>query len=278
MSKVIMYYNRRGMAVQIAGHKDAFRKMTPDTVCKEANPIEKRALEILMTDPHMRQVVPLYHGQLTVEGKDYLQLEDLLKPFKDPIVMDIKMGLRTFLESEVSNQKLRSDLLKKLLKLDKTAATAEELEQDGITKLRYMQYREQQSSSSTLGFRIEGQKLSGREVNNDFKSVRLRSDVLKHLREYIRARPEMKTLMGQRLRTIRTACEESAFFRTHECIGSSLLFAYDLDGPFNIWCIDFGKTIECDHQLSHRAEWVNGNHEDGYLKGVDELISLFDDL
>ena len=29
---------------------DAFRKMTPDTVCKEANPIEKRALEVQKRD------------------------------------------------------------------------------------------------------------------------------------------------------------------------------------------------------------------------------------
>ncbi len=30
-----------------------------------------------------------------------------------------------------------------------------------------------------------------------------------------------------RIEDIRAACEQSEFFRTHECIGSSLLFAYD---------------------------------------------------
>jgi len=46
---------------------------------------------------------------------------------------------RTFLESEVTNAKLRSDLYEKMLKIDRSALTDEEHECQAVTKLRYMQ-------------------------------------------------------------------------------------------------------------------------------------------
>ena len=70
-------------------------------------------------------------------------------------MMDIKMGRRTFLESEVTNTKRREDLAAKMAKLDPAALTEEE-RTHGVTKLQYMQYREQLSSTATLGWRIEG--------------------------------------------------------------------------------------------------------------------------
>lgn len=69
--------------------------------------------------------------------------------------MDVKMGTRTFLESEVKKTVLRKDLLQKMLKMDENEPTEEEKE-NGITKLRYMTYREKLSSSRNLGFRVEG--------------------------------------------------------------------------------------------------------------------------
>lgn len=41
-------------------------------------------------------------------------MRDLLYDFHNPCVMDIKMGTRTFLESEVSNTKARKDLYEKV--------------------------------------------------------------------------------------------------------------------------------------------------------------------
>lgn len=127
-------------------------------------------------------------------------MEDLLHGFTDPNVMDIKMGTRTFLESEVTNTTARSDLYQKvqyfgrnilltfaigemltflffvlflfsrrlwnavgwsqMMKVEPSAATQEEHELQAVTKLRYMMFREQQSSSCNLGFRIEAIKVS----------------------------------------------------------------------------------------------------------------------
>jgi len=58
---------------------------------------------------------------------------------------------RTFLESEVTNPKLRGDLYDKMVKIDRSALTAEEHSRQAVTKLRYMQVPYQVCAVVTLG-------------------------------------------------------------------------------------------------------------------------------
>ena len=46
-----------------------------------------------------------------------------------------------------------------MVKVDPSAPTKEENETEAVTKLRYMMFREQQSSTCSLGFRIEAIKV-----------------------------------------------------------------------------------------------------------------------
>lgn len=62
-------------------------------------------------------------------------------------------------------------------------------------------------------------------------------------------------------------------------IGSSLLFVHDRNNA-SIWLIDFAKTIILPPQVTidHLSRWIVGNHEDGYLIGIDNLISIFEEM
>ena len=59
-----------------------------------------------------------------------------------------------------------------------------------------------------------------------------------------------------------------------QVIGNSLLIMYDHDGNADAWMIDFAKTMLVDRKLNHRTAWSLGNHEDGYLYGIDNLIKV----
>lgn len=69
------------------------------------------------------------------------------------------LAFRTFTEHEVKNQTPRSDLYRKMVSVDPNEPTEEERKAEAITKLRYMEFREKLSSTSTVGFRIEAVKV-----------------------------------------------------------------------------------------------------------------------
>lgn len=198
--------------------------------------------------------------------------------------MDIKLGTRTFLESEVQNSKPRPDLYQKLISVDPSACTDQEHEEKAVTKLTYMLFREKQSSSNSLGFRVEGIKIgeNGKydpttqldDVN--FKVLRNEDKITMVFKRFCKSSVEIAKKFLKRLEFIRDTLESSEFFLTHEVIGSSLLFIHD-DDHVGIWLIDFAKTFEVpdNGRLTHRTLWKLGNREDGVLTGVDSTIRLF---
>ena len=115
------------------------------------------------------------------------------------------------------------------------------------------------------------------------------------------AGPHRRTLalaFVRRLEACRAALEASAWFGRHEVVSSSILFVWDeacqdaaapgaapAGHGASTWMIDFAKTRELTPPaggdgaaVTHRAKWVDGNHEDGYLFGLDTLIAMWREI
>lgn len=64
--------------------------------------------------------------------------------------------------------------------------------------------------------------------------------------------------------------------------GSGAQAADDADAGVRacVWMIDFGKTVRLPDGLvvTHSSDWVEGNHEDGYLIGLQNLNRMLEEL
>ena len=124
---------------------------------------------------------------------DYLELEDLLANFENPSIMDVKMGVRTYLEDELTKAsikpKLRKDMYEKMVAIDPLEPTEEEQRLKAVTKPRYMLWRETISSTASLGFRIEGIKQSNGKALKDFKRTKTEDQVMSAFLKFIDNHP-----------------------------------------------------------------------------------------
>ncbi|TWW77169.1 inositol-trisphosphate 3-kinase Cb [Takifugu flavidus] len=282
-SPFVVSFKKRYPWVQLAGHAGNFQAGEYGRLLKRYCESEQQCLEKLMKDM-LRPYVPGYYGVVQRDEQDYNLMDDLLAEFDSPSIMDCKMGSRTYLEEELKKARerprLRKDMYDKMVAVDPGAPTEEERAQQGILKPRYMQWRETLSSTATLGFRIEGIKKADGTCNTNFKKTKNREQVMQALEDFVGGNTQILKLYLQRLEEIRLVLEQSQFFRTHEVVGSSLLFVHDASGKARVWMIDFGKTVPLPEPqtLDHRTAWVEGNREDGYLWGLDNLIDIFSSM
>ncbi|XP_031619171.1 inositol-trisphosphate 3-kinase homolog isoform X2 [Contarinia nasturtii] len=268
--------------LQLAGHPESIELSANGTVRKRISGIddsEAIAYRGISKDSHASKIVPRFLGVTESNGETYLELQDLLHGFKDPAVMDIKMGRRTFLESEVTNTKLRSDLYKKMISVAPNEPTDEEHARGSITKLRYMLFREQMSSSSSKGFRIEALRMKGSSPITDLKTVKSDTEVYETIAQFLCDKRHLTKDLLERLKQIRQYIEQSKFFQRHEIVGSSIFIVYDED-HIGAWLIDFAKSRQLDEniKIDHRRNWIPGNCEEGLLYGVDQLINILVDI
>lgn len=252
--------------------------------------------------------VPKLHGvveELDNSGNSakFLRMDNLVQSFRQPPkVMDVKLGVRTFLETECFNASARPDLYEKMKDIYPWELTEAEHEGRSITKHRWMSAHDANTTTLSLGFRLDGvagyDKGETEELRKSFHHLCKRSNVADMLRRFAEdaVHPEQPGLDGngppraspaqvardlcERLMLLRAALQASDFFREHECIGSSVLLVADVDGKVGAFWIDFAKTrrLPEDVQVSHWAPWQQGNHEDGVLTGVDNLVSLWGEV
>ncbi|VTJ59006.1 Hypothetical predicted protein [Marmota monax] len=282
-SPFVMSFKKKYPWIQLAGHAGSFKEAANGRILKKHCESEQRCLDRLMADV-LRPFVPAYHGDVVKDGERYNQMDDLLADFDSPCVMDCKMGIRTYLEEELTKARkkpsLRKDMYQKMIEVDPEAPTEEEKAQRAVTKPRYMQWRETISSTATLGFRIEGIKKEDGSVNRDFKKTKTREQVTEAFREFTKGNRNILIAYRDRLKAIRATLEVSPFFKCHEVIGSSLLFIHDKKEQAKVWMIDFGKTTPLPEgqTLKHNVPWQEGNREDGYLSGLNNLIDILTEM
>ncbi|EDW52302.1 inositol-trisphosphate 3-kinase homolog [Drosophila sechellia] len=268
--------------MQLSGHPESIVPTSTGIVRKRISGLEDsevHAYRLICKEPQTAQIVPAYFGIQEMQSQHFIELQDLLAGFRDPCVMDIKMGSRTFLESEVSNATLRPDLYQKMIAVDAGAPTPAEHEARAITKLRYMTFRESLSSSHSKGFRIEALRLRGRPPVKDLKTCRSSEQIAQTIEQFLAARRSVQKELLKRLKHMRLVIEQSSFFARHEIIGSSIFIVYD-DDRVGVWLIDFAKCRELPPQVTvdHRSAWAPGNREEGLLRGMDELIRSFEEV
>ncbi|XP_076443084.1 inositol-trisphosphate 3-kinase A-like [Babylonia areolata] len=268
---------------QLAGHKGSFLGGPGGTVLKARDTCEERNLGKLREEGGQLYTlsVPTFHGTVKKDGKDYVQMQDLQSRFASPSVMDVKMGLRTYMEKELEKAlkepTLRKDLYEKMVSVDPEAPSPEEREMGAITKTRYLRFRDDMSSTSSLGFRIEGIKTSA-IASKDFKKTRTPEDVQKALNDFVGNNTDALEKYITLLQDLKKQQESSQFFRSHEMVGSSLLFLHDSGGKAGLWMIDFAKCSPLPAKVSvdHSSPWLPGaNYEDGYWLGLNNLTSIF---
>lgn len=227
----------------------------------------------------------------------YMRMENLLKDFRSPKVMDVKLGIRTFLEDECGNPKLRRDLYERMLKLYPSQVTEEDRAKQGVTKLRWMTLRDMSSTVRTLGFRIDGiagyRRGQKGDLVEELTRLRQRSEVCDEFCTFAKVAAtddgrepngisavELAERILEVLQSMHAAFENSTFVHDHECIGSSLLLVVDAYGKAGVFWIDFGKTkpLPKGVKVTHRNPWEPGNHEDGILTGLDNMVLAWGDV
>ncbi|XP_053330117.1 inositol-trisphosphate 3-kinase C [Spea bombifrons] len=282
-SPFVVSFRKNYPWIQLAGHAGNFKAGEYGKILKKFCQSEQQCLEWLNRDS-LRPFVPGYYGVVEKDGETYNQMEDLLSDFDSPSIMDCKMGVRTYLEEELvkarEKPKLRRDMYEKMIAVDPDAPTEEEHKQKAILKPRYMQWRETLSSTATLGFRIEGIKKGDGTCDTNFKKTKHREQIVRTLEDFVDGNKNILKNYLMRLKDLRTELEKSEFFKLHEVVGSSLLFVHDASELAKVWMIDFGKTVRLPYKqtLNHRTPWAEGNREDGYLWGLDNLINIFTDM
>uniref|UniRef100_A0A3P8S9E3 Kinase n=1 Tax=Amphiprion percula TaxID=161767 RepID=A0A3P8S9E3_AMPPE len=271
--------------LQVVGHAGSFHVGDYGTLLKRFCEGEQQCYLRLMEDT-LRPFVPLYHGVVQHGEQDYNMMDNLLTHFNTPAIMDCKMGSRTYLEEELvtarERPQPRNDMYEKMVAVDPEAPTVQERAQQAVLKTRYMQWRETLSSTASLGFRIEGFRKANGECQTNFKRTKSREQVVEALDNFVESNTHIVVSVTVTVlhSLVDLFISKSGIFPFSGVVGSSLLFVHDWTGKTGVWMIDFGKTVSLPthHTLDHRTPWAEGNREDGYLWGLDNLIDVLTDI
>ncbi|CBY30746.1 unnamed protein product [Oikopleura dioica] len=254
-----------------AGHSGGILKAKNGNLLKifdEENSNEPAFLSNLPCDDPLRPFTARFCGIREISSRKYLELENLTQDCIAPSVMDIKLGKKTFIPDPKNNAQ-REDLFLKMQKLDPTSLTSEERASKTVTKCRYLQFRDDLSTTSKFGFRIEGISFS-KDVDSKFEKpekIELqrmsKPEALKNFNNFVEANNLEKKQVVKQLEELREAVTSSEYLNNHQLIGCSLLFIAD-SKILTLKLIDFAKSKKVEK---------NDEKDDSWKIGLNNLIS-----
>lgn len=107
-------------------------------------------------------------------------------------------------------------------KLDASSLTADELASKTVSKCRYLQFRDDLSTTSKFGFRIEGISFS-KEVDSKFEKpekIELqrmkKPEALKNFNNFVEANKLEKKIVVNQLEEFREAVTKSEYLKNHQ--------------------------------------------------------------
>jgi len=223
------------------------------------------------SEDSMKSFVPYLHGVTEIDGRKFLELENLVEGVENACVMDTKIGSRTFILCS-NNHTKRHDLYEKMIKLCPDEPTAEEREEEKITKHRYMNFRDRYSTIQSFGFRIDGLQYPGGKIEKKkLQSISTLEEIEEMLKLYLKDQSDLeeaKTQICNQISDILAAYENSEIFQSHDMVGSSLLFIVG-SNQIKVKAIDFAKCRKLEE---------NCEKSDGYEDGIKNLKKIFSSL
>jgi 1D-myo-inositol-triphosphate 3-kinase len=306
------------LGVQAGGHAYSFYEggeALPGRLLKALDNLElSNYEEFTKLDDPFRLCAPQFYGVVSgnmskMEGesstsaseseadatKTFLILENLLTDRNKPVIMDCKLGVRSFQEKECLKKEPRKDLYERLLQIGPQFLTDAERKAGTMTKYRWMNTRDEMSSLRGLGFRIDGIAYPDglKKTADYFANISERDKVIDELQGFLRCVAGQTSVdvlkiqiqvakdISVRLAELHSQCQKSEYVRVHEFVGASLLFVAEASPPrATVHMIDFAKTSKLPDGISvdHMRGWEVGNHEDGLLFGLLQCKSCWDDV
>jgi 1D-myo-inositol-triphosphate 3-kinase len=205
--------------------------------------------------------------------------------------MGLVMGNRTIVPADfdAANAVSRPDLLAKILEIDPSAPSAIERAAGGVTQQRYLRFLDEQTSTASLGFRVDAAKTM---INGSLQplplpegrtlaTLRSEADVAHALGTFLQRDAALAEAMVVKLESFTAALERSTWFAKHTVLRSSLLLIYDDDGrhdslKLRITTLGVSYELPWGARNSHVSPWDGspGCHEDGFLLGVQSLLRI----
>jgi 1D-myo-inositol-triphosphate 3-kinase len=216
--------------------------------------------------------VPKIFGVREAEGNKFLEMENLLQDVAEPSVMDLKLGTRTFVNCQ-RNSKKRRDLYDKMVSLCPTEPSSFEKDDQMISKTRYLTFRDSYSTTSRFGFRIEGVQIRSEGKISSTPRCKLQAvnsldGAISYLKLFVGTKEcsaETYKDIYYQLGMIEQAAKKSAIFKSHNMIGTSILFILGSDGKCKVKLIDFARSAKLEE---------GEEKSDGWLAGIESLKAI----